>query len=426
MQETINRKIEKQHTCVGCGCIFRYKVDRSDFGATMFSAMSAKDKDVVAYHPCPTCGLIQPEMVMWSKVWLPFLMLGSLAAIIIVGLGTTVRGGPSLLFAHVGVGLFVVLGLAHLMVMLQNPNADLEANRKLAEKEVEKGKLQLYSAGCTDEPVRAPRNVSFAHWLAIPFLIAGPIGFFYPIMNQTKDTPAPHKNAGLDPEIVAPGDEVSFKMKSSRLEAINGSMWRGTVTVRVQNATTLGIPEVLEATGNTTDWGESFKVSSGSSNKPLSPTIRFKIPKSESLNGKTLLLGITVNASFPVMTKGGWGFKHTFVNQSGTLSETLKVKLSDTAQVEEARKPYLLSLAGGGLFFLGSLWLTILASTLQLRKSESHVVNGQEPEPSTDYPATIPMRPAAAGDWRCPPAASYRDTEDVDLSRWGDRRLPGR
>jgi hypothetical protein len=61
----------KEHTCVGCGTVFRYRMKRKRVGegptekAAEIAARQAMMTDVaqaVEMQPCPACGLYQPDM----------------------------------------------------------------------------------------------------------------------------------------------------------------------------------------------------------------------------------------------------------------------------------------------------------------------------------------------------------------------------
>src|SRR5271155_4519853 len=64
------RRSWKQHTCCVCGCVFRYQMERSAQGTLLESSEEAVKRKLakeVDVHPCPTCGLIQPDMVAQGR-----------------------------------------------------------------------------------------------------------------------------------------------------------------------------------------------------------------------------------------------------------------------------------------------------------------------------------------------------------------------
>src|SRR5579864_4323989 len=69
---TVTLRGWKQHTCVHCGGQFQYLMERKNTrrgpskdaareSAGSFAHLSLRNE--VDWHPCPTCGLVQPEMV---------------------------------------------------------------------------------------------------------------------------------------------------------------------------------------------------------------------------------------------------------------------------------------------------------------------------------------------------------------------------
>jgi hypothetical protein len=398
--------VEKQHSCVSCGCVFRYRMDTQ---STQFTLMK------VASHPCPGCGLFQPEMVMWSKVWLPICTFATLFAVIVMGAVCTARDGVSPTTAtYLGIGLFSLLAFFQLGTVFANPNADRAANLALAEQEIQSRKLEMVSNPTTDTPAPGPRNFPFLHALGIPLLLAGPAGFFYPILYPPKEVEIP-KNPDLKPSVVTAGDQVEFTFTRHKLEGITGTIWKGTPTVRVQNAKELGITETLVSEGNNTDYGSSFKAPRGSRNQPLRPTIRFTIPKGEKLAGKTLRLALTMPVTFPADNGSDWSGSHYFKDQSATVSDTLPVKLADETAIAEVRRILMTSLCIAAISLIGSLWFACLAWRLQAYASASEVM-------LPNY-ATEPVG-FAAMPWEAPPVGKEA-LEKIDRSMWGNRKLRG-
>src|SRR5262245_28526836 len=86
--------IEKQHTCIECGCVFRYAMDPDDWRTRMMS-QTMQPRDSIRVYPCPDCGLYQPEMVMWLKVWHPILTMAAFFALVAVAVVGTLNGGTN-------------------------------------------------------------------------------------------------------------------------------------------------------------------------------------------------------------------------------------------------------------------------------------------------------------------------------------------
>ncbi len=404
--------IEKQHTCIACGCVFRYRIDPT----STVGGMTRMDRKMVANHPCPTCGRYQPEMVMWSKVWHPLTAFFTLFALLIILCLATAKSGPAhSTLAQVSVALFTLIALVHLGTALADPNADRNDNLERAQLEVARRKLELVSAGHPDRPARLPRNFTFWHVPALLLVLAGPVAFCYPICYPAPVAEVP-TNPELDPSVVSPGDEVKYTFTKLRLEAINGDVWRGKPTVRVQNAAELGLPETLEAEGNDRQWTTKLTVPRGSRNSQFRPWVRIRIPKSAKLEGKTLRLAITMPVTYAVMRGMDWTFKSTFEDMHTTVRETVVVKLAQESSLAAAREVFLVGIAGGGLSFLGGLWLMCLAWRLQwwYASDSEFISEGAPPEPS--WQSSCSPCPAP------PPPGAY-DLDNIDQSKWGQRPL---
>lgn len=400
---------EKQHTCIDCGSVFRYKVDpQSPMGSMMRT-----DKKAVGLHPCPQCGLLQPEMVMWTKFWhIAALVLTMLAGLVLLGMGMSKSGFPIATLAHVGVGVFAVITLIHVGTALADPNADRQENIEKAQRAITSRKLELVSAGTYDGPSRRPRNFTIFHAFGLLLVLAGPLTFFYPICYPTQGAEVP-TNPDLNPSIVGPGDDVSFTFKKSTVQSIAG-IYRGTPTIRVLNAKEFGLPETFSGEGSDRQWADTLRVPKGSSNTSLTPTIKFRLPKSDKLEGKTLRLSITMPVKYPVMHGSTWTFDKGFEDKNTTFAETIVVKFAQESVIAEAHNTWAIAMIGPGVAFLGGLWLTGLASQLQLRyASLSEIVS----EPTATSWTSSP------GDCSAVPAASRAALENYDGSKWGERPL---
>src|SRR5438309_11485813 len=74
---TIPLKVRKEHTCVACGAVYSYLLERKIVGSAPSAAKAeqvarknveralAQDTDL---HPCPTCGLYQPDMLAQRRL----------------------------------------------------------------------------------------------------------------------------------------------------------------------------------------------------------------------------------------------------------------------------------------------------------------------------------------------------------------------
>src|SRR5262245_41237214 len=148
---TVEVNVWKEHTCVGCGTVYRYlfKRTKTGQGATPDAARANVHKAVVAalekevdMQPCPGCGLYQPDMIgaqRWKRHWivvgcgLPFFALWLILALADV----LAYSATCWLFALTG----VALALVNLVVNARNPNANLEENLRLGQSREQAGEL---------------------------------------------------------------------------------------------------------------------------------------------------------------------------------------------------------------------------------------------------------------------------------------------
>src|SRR5438128_2499215 len=128
---TIKFNVWKQHTCVHCSGKYRYLLNRTTTGtgATESAASAAAEANVlraltndVDMHPCPSCGIYQPDMVAVRRgrahLWVFLGLLLALIIPVVVGFITNWSFVvPLLTAAIVGLALF-----SHVIVDLDNPN----------------------------------------------------------------------------------------------------------------------------------------------------------------------------------------------------------------------------------------------------------------------------------------------------------------
>jgi hypothetical protein len=397
--------IEKQHTCVGCGCVFRYRVDPE----SLAGGLMRKDKNMVATHPCPGCGLIQPEMVMWTKVMHVWMLLVTLVAgLVLAGMASAHSGVSANTIAHVGIGAFTLIALIQIGTALANPNSDRQANLALAEKEIAAHRLELVSPPTREQDAAVPKAFTIWGVPGLLLLLPAPLAFAYPLCFPPEDIDLP-MNPDLSPSVVAPGDRVSFTFRDVKVKGVTGTIWRGQPTVRVLNAREFGLKDTLVAEGRSDDWGKSFRAPRGSGNAPLKATIHFTIPKDDKLEGKTLRLAIHMPVTYPADNGTDWSGSRYFKDAHATLTDTLVVKLVPEKAVTASRSVFLPGLAGAGLSLLGAFWLMGMAWRLKWHASASEVVSA-------------PPAPQAWQSPCAPPPGAY-DLDRIDQSKWGNRPM---
>lgn len=296
----------KQHTCVGCGSVYRYAFQRSVTaqGADNAKLQANLDKLVgstlqndVDRRPCPTCGRYQPDMIAMRKGmhWLLFFGWLIAAAVLWILVGLNAFQDATLCWTISTVaGIFVVL---HLFVDLPNPNRNLVRNQALAESQLLPGDYEVVSAApeidkVDSEPARfgTGRALLFAAFACLTMAPLAP-----ELLRSANRWPV---NEGWYPQVVGPGDTARFYFPNT-FQAIK-SYWQGFPQVQVANAQEVGLPPGnLSATSNHSDWGQSISVKSSESGSTVRPWMDVRFADKEPFEGKPVKLACNMRLRFP-------------------------------------------------------------------------------------------------------------------------------
>jgi hypothetical protein len=312
---TVELKSWKEHTCAGCGGTFRYRIERSRFaqGDTPWEAeakaraeASAAIQNEVDMQPCPACGMYQPDMLGDSQATLHgcllvlvVLVLGVLAVVVLAAFV------PQYVAAWVAFGICALIAFGHFRLAVNNPNADLEANRKKAEEAVGANTLTLVEPGRKGPPpVSYPQRLGFWQWSALMLLGLGVIALASSeALRLVAGWPL---NRGCVPMVAGPGDDVDIYFPD-QISSIKG-YWRGQPSVSVTNAQELGLADAnLPATSEDDHWG-SVMMGKHVSPKNAQLWARLSLPESENLAGETLQLKVALDVAYPAKT-GMFGFQ---------------------------------------------------------------------------------------------------------------------
>src|SRR5262249_33427340 len=83
-------RLEVQHTCAACGCVFRYRVASPDTDRPPL-AVADQQAQFRRYpwlatqaHPCPHCGFYQAEMTLWYRLGHPLAFLIAFFALLAI------------------------------------------------------------------------------------------------------------------------------------------------------------------------------------------------------------------------------------------------------------------------------------------------------------------------------------------------------
>jgi hypothetical protein len=388
---TVQIRCWKQHTCTSCGCVYRYRFERAgkaEAGQEALAVQEAEQKLVkklnkeVDVHPCPTCGLVQPDMAAKWKI----LGHGAFAAVALVAILAIAVPASwdfiSLEFASMILGgVTGAAALAHVLLALVNYNSDRNANREQAEAEVAAGNVELVKPGDNTDVKDAPANLTGLHALALAGVILAVPAFLAPVLLRPEGGWPICKgdsNGGITPRLIAPGDQVDLSWRNYGIQSVKG-LWRGQPRVEVLNAAEAGAPPTLSAAGCNAAWGDGIRAKTTEKRQSLSLYARVAIPNAPGLADKTLRLRVTMPITYPVV----FAFNE-FVDETSTDVRDFALRIASA----EVRETYWSSWwTGVSLGVAGSVaggfMLVWLALTLRSRAEPSEVVPVQSHLPGS-------------------------------------------
>ncbi len=361
----------QQHTCVHCGTKFRYIAGGRKKLAPEIEAYLGIVKRFFVPSPemeiqgCPQCGLVPAESIGAKRLAThnTCLRLGLvfLLPLLVVGLS---RPFPILLVVS---GVLLLLWLSHLAVLLENPNKDLDANRKQAGEKMEEGMLRVDCAG-EQNASAAPRmrgwNPSYLLPIILGLLAAGLAGSAE-IALQVNHWP---RNSNWEPDVAGPGDRVRTYFPN-KLKSING-LWTGTASAEILNAEELGLKQgQLAAFTRQTTWGQTIQTERKHAEKFSELWAEVVLPQEPGLAWQTLHIRFTVEVEYPAL------FYFLYEDAGDTIRHTESLQTASPL----AGLWYAVLALGGmwigtGLFVLQSFWLIKLARKLMEKGNSTATV----------------------------------------------------
>jgi hypothetical protein len=326
---TIEARCLKEHTCVCCGAVYAYPMARKVQGTAANAAQSAANAEAavgktlareVDPEPCPTCGVLQPDMIGQRRArglrwvfWLAlvaFLLLIILCAAYVVPMHTAVR---------VGAALCAVAAVVLILIDLRDPNRNAEMNRQTAAGRVASGVVRhtpgKFVAGAR-ELACFPRSVG--HKLALVGLLAAVgLAAMPEVVRSSRGWPV---NEDCYPPVVGPGDEARVYM-TDKIQSVKG-YWRGKPKAVARDAETKRETPLGAAT-NQNDWGSSISAKSSQKNTSSSPWVAVTMPAGPAVAGKAVDCAIDLNVEYPAMSGSS-----TFSTQRAHFSRTVPVRVA--------------------------------------------------------------------------------------------------
>ncbi|MBS2034117.1 hypothetical protein JST97_03970 [bacterium] len=352
----------KVHTCVNCSTIFRYFMTRkcTSQGGTADQARANLSKAVVDaltngvdHHGCPTCGMVQPEMVSAARVGRygclnALVMVFAFALMITLGVEFPI---PTVVFW----GGLVLAGLAAAFVMtaLKNPNTDVASHLAAAQKEVQEQKLFVEEAPELAPPRRSNLAdlTSGRHPLAVGLLCGGLFLMGLPML--MKMACGWRENAKFFPGVVGPGDSPTYYF-DRKISSIKG-YWRAeSIEAQLEG-------KKINASAKDNRWGDSISVKSSEKDDQETIWLKLSIPDEASLAKKEARLDLKVKFVAPVMSGSS-----NFREEEGEVAESPMLLLSSPGSgALYGKLAWLGVLGGSGLVLLAGYLLVRQAKSLK-------------------------------------------------------------
>jgi hypothetical protein len=376
---SITARCWKQHTCTACGCVYRYVFERTasasgslatDTRGKAARKIVKKITDGVDECPCPTCGVVQPDMVARGKItWHTTFTVISAILLLLIVLPTRSGTVPLDQAGTVAcvVAWFAVLG--HLLTAWGNPNARPDRNMREVQAQMAVGRLEVIVPGAQPNFDAVPVNMTLLHALCLFAVFVAPPAFLT-VVQVSREHPIP-RNPTLKPEVIGPGDTVTVPLKTTSRSI--GGYWHGMAKVNVLNVEETGAPETLMATSKVDPWPKTLSVGDRSDPyESIEPWARVTLPDDPKLGGKKLKLQVTATLTYPV-ERAGRG--PSFDLGTGTAHQEVEVHLAeagvDRLYNETWNRGAMIGLGG---CILGGVVLTVLAHHLKSRAKPNQVM----------------------------------------------------
>ncbi len=367
---TIEVRCWKEHTCICCGAVYAYEFVRSIKGSASnaekasVNARAAVQKALATdtdLHPCPTCGMYQPDMIgqrRAAKHWVAFwLSLVALGIILIVRAAYGMQTNTATWSATIIAG---VMALWIFKIDTTNPNGNPAANLQLAAGRVSAGQIR-HQAGRpmpgAQDAAQPGRSMVGTMALLMAFtavaLAASP-----ELLRIVRGWPL---NADCYPPVVGPGDDTRIYM-NQKINSVKG-YWRGKPEVAIYEAGTPTHRINALAESNQNDWGSTISAKSSEKNTSSTPWVRVTLPEEPTLAGKTVSCDIALDVRFPEMAGSS-----SFETHSQKLARSVTMQLAPAGAGDSYNSWWWEATAlGVGSLLLSAILLAVAASALQKR-----------------------------------------------------------
>lgn len=361
----------KVHTCVLCGCVFRYTMARSVTGTggspdaareNLLGNIKTTLETGVDSHPCPTCGFVQPEMVGAARSGSHVLQAVAMGFVIVfMGplIGTHALSIPTA--ALVALVVYGAVAAWAYRTATQNPNERLVDRLNEASAEVAAGKLAIETPGDKANPKLkdAPAATDGFHPVACGLLAAAVALGVSPELVRIGGGGA--VNPSFYPAVIGPGDTSTYYFKK-QISSMKG-YWRGKAIGALVGLEGLGEDGILplELKANDRDWGRSISLKNSEKAQGSTIWAAVTMPAEPALAGRTVDMVARIFYEYPAMSGAS-----SFEVRADKLEEATKVTLSRPGLGNLYGWLAWLGTWGGGIvLFVAACWLSSRAGKLQ-------------------------------------------------------------
>jgi hypothetical protein len=327
---TITFNCWKEHTCVGCKGVYAYKFTRTvkgqggtEAGAKMAAENSVTNaiKNQVDMHPCPTCGLYQPDMIGSQRAtwgwWIFGISVAAFAVLLVLYAAEVVPASQVPIGAAI---LCAAAALANAVTSLSNPNAKLDANKALAQQNIQRRHVRQDTPGTSEAP--SPEGLASGRasgaWIGMVLLILAAVGVLIPEgMRLANDWPI---NDEWAPPVVGPGDEAKIYLPR-KINSVKG-YWNGSGTGTVKVRGGEAIPVTVRS--NAATWGSSIRAKPSENDQASRLWVMVQLPPRSELANKVLEVQIELRVSYPKVGIGNTmsSLENTFTHKATLATAT--------------------------------------------------------------------------------------------------------
>lgn len=307
---TIPVQCLKEHTCVGCNGRFSYLFTRDikGSGGTQEAAMANANRIAIQetqsgldFHPCPMCGIVQPDMIATiksSRFWLALAVsCPAILLAIVLGLSQIARISDSTYIALVGVGF---ASFSYLLGSIYNPNRNLEQNISDSQREIDSKQLMICEESKSIHVVDRFGGMRIGNYVGLLCCFVSLVAIGLPILSVQIN--GWHLNDSIYPAVAGAGDRPTVYL-DSKVRSLEGK-WRGSASAVLKNAADFGLPtDFIQATSQDSIWTGKLK------DKQKTRKVWAQIALPEKLDGSEGKVGrfnVSVTSRFPVPAGGGF------------------------------------------------------------------------------------------------------------------------